>query len=162
MNYILDYISQDGVDSAECGALSNPCMWLIYSKMQPVLLYQRFAYVFRYHLCLCSTGGTMFWASLLINYYSEWNPNHHGMYIIHGQNMTQIQYHQQSNNTLGWNPCLPMTIATPITVTFDSENLVTWRSWYPLNICDYTNNTNQYKNEYLFEGEINLTINKCL
>ena len=75
------------------------------------------------------------------------------VYIIHGQNMTQIIEYKQLNNTNQWNPCIPMPFGHDniINITFvDNENN-DFRDWYPLQICDYPHNVENYKNEYLFD-----------
>ena len=78
------------------------------------------------------------------------------IYILNGQNISQIEKYKQLKNTNKWNPCIPITFYgdKSITITFTSSS-----NWYPLNICNYQNNSMSYQNEYLFDGGKNLTIN---
>lgn len=107
----------------------------------------------------------MYYASTLIYKYVHYNDKE--IIIKDGQNISQIKQYQQLNNTEGWNPCIPMTVSNTwspikVTVTFMTND---WRNWYPLNICDYPNNKDYYKNTYLFDGIAiinNLTINNYI
>ena len=98
----------------------------------------------------------MYYASILINN-SPFQTNF-TIYIINGQNQTQIGQYIKLNNTNQWNPCLPLPFdyTRSITITFHSTN---WRDWYPYITCDYRSNTEYYKNTYLFDGGSSLILN---
>ena len=100
----------------------------------------------------------MYFTSQLIN---KANSDMNEIYIMNGQNISQIMQYQQLNNTHGWNPCIPMIFKNTksITITFDSLNVNNYRDWYPFDICDYTENNIKYNNMYLFDGGSWLTIN---
>ena len=87
------------------------------------------------------------------------NSQQHEICIIDGQNITQIQQYQRSNNTNNWNPCLPITFNTnkSITITFNQQNIQNWMDWYPPQTC--TEFSVHYKNNYLFEGGFSLKLN---
>ena len=91
----------------------------------------------------------MYYVSYLLN--KNTNFGYQELYIVDGQNETQIKEYQQLNNTNHWNPCIPMPFKyrMPITITFNSTN---WRYWYPKKTCDYRNNSDFYSNTYLFDG----------
>ena len=97
-------------------------------------------------------GGTLYYASLLIN---DGSYKDNQIYIINGQNTSQINEWKQ-RNTLKWNPCIPKRFDEDksITITFISNSI-----WYPLNVCNYQNNSMSYQNQYLFDGGKALTIN---
>ena len=122
-------MSKNGSDTAKCGTILYPC-------------------------------ATLYWASTKINQtYAYQEDLSHIIHVIDGQNIPQIMQYKQVNETNGWNPCLPIPISGSTAITFDRDNIQSWRDWYPLNICDYKNNTAEYKNEYLFQGGVSLTIN---
>ena len=75
------------------------------------------------------------------------------IYIIDGQNITQIQQYKQLNITNKWNPCIPMSFsAANYDVYFVFNKFINFRDWYPLQICDYPYNSINYINKYLFDG----------
>ena len=96
---------------------------------------------------------------MLINNSSEWRE--YQIYIIDGQNITQIKDYQQMNNTNKWNPCIPMPFAEnkQISIIFADNGYNSFRKWYPLQICDFPNSFVNYRNEYLFDGGEYLIIN---
>ena len=98
----------------------------------------------------------MYYASYSINNHKDLN--NHEIYIIDGQNQTQIKQYQRLHDTNSSNPCIPMQFDShkSIIITFATNE---WREWYPLNICDYPNNTNYYANTYLFDGGESLIVN---
>ena len=106
----------------------------------------------------CNKGGTMYHASVLINNGSD---DTYQIYIIDGQNQTQIEQYKQQNNTKKWNPCIPILFPndTAISITFEDINTDIFRDWYPFEICDYANNNQYYRNEYMFDGGNSITIN---
>ena len=109
------------------------------------------------HILSLFKGSTMYHASNLIN------NDHYEIYIIDGQNKSQIKQYIQANNTNNWDPCIPKpfnTNSTSITITFDSNNINDLNDWYPMEIC--YNNSNKYKNEYLFDGAKSLIINNLI
>ena len=75
--------------------------------------------------------------------------------------------YRQLNSTNNWNQCLPMQFTTSsagtVIIEFLSNHDSIWRHWYPLKICDYQNNSVNYRNKYLFDGDdifiVNLSIN---
>ena len=68
--------------------------------------------------------------------------------IVDGQSISDIKAYKKADNTNQWNPCLPMPFNyATVTINFTS----TFRDWYPLQICDYENNSVYYRNEYLFD-----------
>ena len=77
--------------------------------------------------------------------------------VIDGQNITEVLKYRQLNNTNNWNPCLPMQFKMSddgsVDIEFLSKHDSIWRYWYPLNTCDYQNNSVNYNNEYLFDGD---------
>ena len=91
---------------------------------------------------------------MLINHGSD---EHNEIYILNGQNISQIENYKQLKNTNKWNPCIPITFNgdKSITITFTNNSI----NWYPLKICDYQNNLRYYRNEFLFDGGKSLTIN---
>lgn len=90
--------------------------------------------------------------------------------FLEGQNITQIKEYQRFENAFygndsyqdyQWNPCLPIPANDPdnkLTITFGLSSQSNWRNWYPLNICDYENNKEDYDNNYLFEAFL-ITLN---
>ena len=78
------------------------------------------------------------------------------IYIINGQNISQIETYKRLNNTNKWNPCIPITFNgnKSITITFIFSS-----NWYPLIYCDYKNNYMHHTNKYLFDGGKSLIIN---
>ena len=87
---------------------------------------------------------------LIINGAHESSKN---IVLIDGQNITEIKKYKQLNSTNNWNPCIPMpSTSLSMDITFLSTNDSIWRDWYPLDICDYQNNSVNYKNKYLFDG----------
>ena len=88
------------------------------------------------------------------------------IFIIDGQNLTQITEYKQLNNTNQWNPCIPMPFDDNITINISFVDNIynNFRNWYPLQICDYPYNFVNYKNEYLFyrKGEQDLYEGKSL
>ena len=101
-------------------------------------------------------GGTLYHTSMLINNIngSGFELDVYVIYIIDGQNATQIEEYKQLNNTNKWNPCIPMPFVgnKGIFITFANNGYNSFRDWYPLEICDYPNNFANYKNQYLFDG----------
>ena len=83
---------------------------------------------------------------------SVWDEYQTSIYIIDGQNLTQIIEYKQLNNTNQWNPCIPMPFEkdTIINITFVDNGYNNFRDWYPSQICDYPYNFVNYKNKYLF------------
>ena len=63
------------------------------------------------------------------------------------------------DNTKGQNPCIPIRFNEDKTIVITFDNTDIWRNWYPLDICDYSNNTYKYQNEYSFDGARSLTLN---
>ena len=118
-------------------------------------------YYVSYLLDMC----IIYYGSYCIMYYERIEDRE--IYIIDGQNQIQIEQYKTLNNTNSWNPCIPMTFkginnnyfgsTIKITVTFSSDT--SWRDWYPLHVCDFPNNTDQYKNMYLFQSEEGLYLN---
>ena len=108
----------------------------------------------RFYNNYLTTGGTLYHASILIN--SGFSDIHHQIYVIDGQNITQINDYKQLNNTDAWNPCIPMPFSGTkymyINITFINNIYNNFRDWYPLEICDYPDNFKKYKNEFLFDG----------
>ena len=98
----------------------------------------------------------MYYVSYLIN--NNADSDQHEIYIIDGQNQTQIEEYKQLNNTYPWNPCIAMPFddTKSITINFNTND---WRNWYPNNTCDYRNNSAFYDNTYLFDGGKSLTVN---
>ena len=104
---------------------------------------------------LYKTGGTLYYVSNLINDQSDFKDIE--IHVTDGQNIKQIQQYQQLNNTNQWNPCIPITFHDALSVTFKFY-ANDWKNWYPVNICDFENNKNYYRNEHLFDGGISLTL----
>ena len=94
---------------------------------------------------------------MLINDIADWR-DEHTIYIIDGQNITQIKQYKQLNNTNKWNPCIPMPFDNSIDISLIFDKYGNFRDWYPLQICDYPNNFINYKNEYLFDCGYRLII----
>ena len=95
---------------------------------------------------------------MLISNIAEWRDDY-TIYIIDGQNITQIKQYMQLNNTNNWNPCIPMPFDNSIDIILIFNKYSNFRDWYPLQICDFPNNFVNYKNEYLFDGGYFLIIN---
>ena len=96
---------------------------------------------------------------MLINNISELDRGYYTIYVIDGQNITQIKQYKQLDNTNKWNPCIPMPFNERVSITFVYNEYNNFRAWYPLQICDFANNFVNYKNEYLFDGGFILIIN---
>ena len=96
-------------------------------------------------------GATLYYASTqtpLQNAYSD--RTELNIYVIDGQNETEIMNHIIMNDTDNYNPCLPIlfTAEQDITITFDADNINDFSDWYPKELCE--NQT--YINEYMFDG----------
>ena len=109
------------------------------------------------------TGATIYYISHLVNTDADQYHDDYEINIIDGQNETQIEQYIHENNTNNWDPCLPKRFNTnpsSITITFDTNNINDLNDWYPMSIC--YNNSNKYKNEYLFDGGNSLIINDLM
>ena len=99
-------------------------------------------------------------ASLLINYR---NNTVNELYIMGGQNSTQIKLNQEANIALNWDPCIAITFLNTQRVTITFEKVTTFEDWYPYQICyKRQNNSRKYTNTYLFAGGQSLTINNLV
>ena len=78
------------------------------------------------------------------------------IYVIDGQNVSQIMKHIGANSTNNWSPCLP-TIFTfgSVTITFNSTNIQDINDWYPLEVCTQRKYT---KNNYMFDSLGNMIL----
>ena len=71
-------------------------------------------------------------------YRSEWPYYQTYIYVIDGQNITQIGQYKQLNNTDGWNPSIPIPFtmlfydSRLISINFVSNKPNNFRDWYPL------------------------------
>eukprot|EP01084_Bolivina_argentea_P309866 536024_1 len=105
--------------------------------------------------------ATLYFASILIN---EGVNNHNEIYIVDGQNITQILFYQQLNNTHNWDPCIPTRFYgnKSLAITFNIEYINHLRDWYPLEICSQPLVHTNYKNQYLFDGGNTIIINNLI
>ena len=82
------------------------------------------------------------------------------MYIIDGQNTTQIQ--QYIDNGQSSDPCIPPSFTTrggDVTITFDPNFIQSMNNWYPSNVCGLMT----YDNAHIFDALYqNLTINNLI
>ena len=105
---------------------------------------------------------SLYYASTLINNESNHDPRPYyiNVYIIDGQNITQIKEYIQLNNTNKWNPCIPKPFGDDvyISITFADNKYNNFRDWYPLEICDYPYNFVNYTNKYLFDSGFVISI----
>eukprot|EP01083_Nonionella_stella_P066591 175475_1 len=102
--------------------------------------------------------GTLFMASKILN---ETSTERHDIYVIDGQNETQIETYLASQTITTYDPCLPIPFESyyHIEITFD-ETIMDLRTWYPLHLCQ--NHSRDYSNEYMFDGGAALTINNLI
>eukprot|EP01084_Bolivina_argentea_P168052 291525_1 len=104
--------------------------------------------------------GTLQYASTL------WNINRNEIYVIDGQNETQIADNMNKANNYTYHPCLmrPMSITESnitIYISFDANLITNMKDWYPQICINHDMNTStNYINKYMFEiTKMNLVIN---
>eukprot|EP01083_Nonionella_stella_P074841 203121_1 len=130
------FVSRSGKDHPSCGTQADSC-------------------------------GTLFMASKIIRESFDWTAfdwttRGRGIYVIDGQNETQIDGYHTFSNTNTYDPCVPIPFQTSydVSITFDDNMITNLLDWYPLHICQ--NHSLSYHNEYMFEGGRSLTINNLI
>eukprot|EP01084_Bolivina_argentea_P009348 17474_1 len=92
------------------------------------------------------------------------NTDHIEIHIIDGQNQDDILGYNISENTHGFDPCLPKRFNADVDVTIIFNeiliNNMIMNDWYPKNIC-YGKNIS-YQNEYMFDGGNSLKIHNLM
>eukprot|EP01084_Bolivina_argentea_P152182 265507_1 len=73
------------------------------------------------------------------------------IYVLDGQNTTEIINYVALNNTYNYDPCIlkRLTIWRDVTISFNPQYIHDIYDWYPKHLC-YSNGR-QYVNEYLFD-----------
>ena len=86
------------------------------------------------------------------------------IFVVDGQNQTQIESYIKLSNTNNWDPCIPITFnrRSTITITFNSDIINDSRDWYPSQLCNNNSSGSKYLNEYLFDGGRSLIINNLI
>ena len=127
------YLSKNGIDHPLCGSINNPC-------------------------------GSLFQASSNLNNVTneiiqQIPPT---IYVIDGQNQSEIQRHLIMDDTNGYDPCLPLPFinSRDITIEFDSTQITNMNQWLPINICN--GSYYLYHNDFLFDGGKSLIINNLI
>eukprot|EP01084_Bolivina_argentea_P183754 317041_1 len=105
---------------------------------------------------LCGTSktqpcGTLYYASTYINNHY---PSDYEIYVIDGQNQTQISYYINNINiNNSYHPCLPDSFSQQKAILTFDEKIQNMSDWYPQICTDYDmNNTHSdlITNEYMF------------
>ena len=107
------------------------------------------------------SGGTLYQASILIN---DKKNGSHKIYIVDGQSQSQLSYYF-ANNASQYHPCLPVpfTINGSVTITFDSNAIQSFDSWYPLGICqNVSTNSIMYLKKYMLDAQSNLIVKNLI
>ena len=83
------------------------------------------------------------------------------VFVIDGQNPSEILYHQQFNTL--WDPCIPVWFYPDraISITFNSTNIQKLEDWYPIQICSQLSSVT-YGNDYFFDGGKSMKINNLI
>eukprot|EP01084_Bolivina_argentea_P271002 460959_1 len=109
--------------------------------------------------------GTMYYTSYLMKQNKGIDPIE--IYLIDGQNETEIMQYLINNNTNNYDPCLPMPFnyneftSRAVNITFNAGRINEMNQWLPRNICSHTIEK-VYNNKYLFDGAVQLTINNLI